>query len=161
MAMNAVRGLIRNTIAGRNSVFRLMSARTQATSTAPAPTSGSAADMVFTFASPSEVKFAKEKASEKMIESLFSIRFFSIKRKMFDKLTSQQSVEIWVFSVSLPWRDEEFLSNMSSAHHVPILGVLKPGVVSVFETDGNTKRFFGKKKETHRGEKKTIFRWLQ
>ena len=47
---------------------------------------------------------------------------------------------------------------MSSAHHVPILGVLKPGVVSVFETDGNTKRFFGKKKETHRGEKKTIFR---
>lgn len=30
------------------------------------------------------------------------------------------------------------------AHHVPILGVLKPGVVSVFESDGNTKRFFGK-----------------
>ena len=30
------------------------------------------------------------------------------------------------------------------ANHVPILGVLKPGVVSVFESDGNTKRFFGK-----------------
>jgi hypothetical protein len=29
------------------------------------------------------------------------------------------------------------------AHHVPILGVLKPGVVSVYETDGNTKRYFG------------------
>jgi len=33
------------------------------------------------------------------------------------------------------------------AHHVPILGVLKPGVVSVFENDGNTKRFFGKTNE--------------
>jgi len=32
------------------------------------------------------------------------------------------------------------------AHHVPILGVLKPGVVSVFESDGNTKRYFGKEK---------------
>jgi len=29
------------------------------------------------------------------------------------------------------------------AHHVPILGALKPGVVSVFESDGNTKRYFG------------------
>ncbi len=57
MAMNAIRGLIRNTITSRNPVFRLMSARTQATSSTPAPASGSAADMVFTFASPSEVKF--------------------------------------------------------------------------------------------------------
>jgi len=57
MAMNAVRGLIRNTIAIRTPVFRLMSARTQATASAPAPASGLAADMVFTFASPSEVKF--------------------------------------------------------------------------------------------------------
>jgi hypothetical protein len=56
MAMNAARFLIRNTIASRSPVFRLMSARTQATTTAPAPASGSAADMVFTFASPSEVK---------------------------------------------------------------------------------------------------------
>ncbi|UJR13272.1 hypothetical protein I4U23_000292 [Adineta vaga] len=33
--------------------------------------------------------------------------------------------------------------NMSIlADHVPILGVLKPGVVTVFESDGNTKRFF-------------------
>lgn len=31
-----------------------------------------------------------------------------------------------------------------SANHVPILGVLKPGVVSVYDSDGNTKRFFGK-----------------
>jgi hypothetical protein len=34
--------------------------------------------------------------------------------------------------------------SMFLAHHVPILGVLKPGVVSVFESDGNTKRYFGK-----------------
>ena len=65
MAMNAVRGLIRNTIASRNPVFRLMSARTQATSAAPAPASGSAADMVFTFASPSEVKFSEENYFER------------------------------------------------------------------------------------------------
>ena len=52
MAMNGVRGLI------RTSVFRLMSVRTQATSATPAPASGSAADMLFTFASPSEVKSA-------------------------------------------------------------------------------------------------------
>lgn len=57
MAMNAARLLIRNTIASRNPVFRLVSARTQATSSAPAPASGSAADMIFTFASPSEVNF--------------------------------------------------------------------------------------------------------
>ncbi len=55
MAMAAARLLIRTATASRNPVFRLMSARTQATSTAPAPVSGSAADMVFTFASPSEV----------------------------------------------------------------------------------------------------------
>ncbi len=56
MAMNAFRGLIRNTITIRSPVFRIMSARTQATSAAAAPASGSAADMVFTFASPAEVK---------------------------------------------------------------------------------------------------------
>ena len=61
MAMNAVRGLIRNTITTRNPVFRLMSARTQATSSAPTPASGSAADMLFTFASPAEVKFVRMK----------------------------------------------------------------------------------------------------
>jgi len=61
MAMNAVRGLIRNTITTRNPVFRLMSARTQATSSAPAPASGSAADMLFTFASPAEVEFVRMK----------------------------------------------------------------------------------------------------
>ena len=33
---------------------------------------------------------------------------------------------------------------MMIAHHVPILGVLKPGVVSVYEQDGNAKRYFGK-----------------
>ncbi len=36
-------------LASRNNIFRIMSVRTQATSTTPA-------DMVFTFASPSEVK---------------------------------------------------------------------------------------------------------
>jgi hypothetical protein len=56
MAMTTARALIRTVIGGRYPVFRLMSARTQATTTAPAPASGSAADMVFTFASPSEVK---------------------------------------------------------------------------------------------------------
>lgn len=58
MAMAATRFLFRITTASRNPVFRIMSARTQATSTAPA--AGSAADMVFTFASPSEVTFYYE-----------------------------------------------------------------------------------------------------
>lgn len=53
--MAAARLFLRTATASRNPVFRLMSARTQATSSAPAPASGSAADMVFTFASPSEV----------------------------------------------------------------------------------------------------------
>jgi hypothetical protein len=57
MAMAAARLLIRTATASRNPVFRLMSARTQATSSTPAPASGSAADMVFTFASPSEVNY--------------------------------------------------------------------------------------------------------
>ena len=39
---------------------------------------------------------------------------------------------------------EFYLYCIFLAHHVPILGVLKPGVVSVFESDGNTKRYFGK-----------------
>ncbi len=73
--MNAVRGLIRNTITIRNPVFRLMSARTQATSAAPVPASGSAADMVFTFASPSEVKFQEEIFFSLSIR----IRYFLIK----------------------------------------------------------------------------------
>ncbi|CAF4859764.1 unnamed protein product [Rotaria sp. Silwood1] len=104
MAMAATRFLIRTATASRNPVFRLMSARTQATSTAPA--SGSAADMLFTFASPSEVFYSQAK----------NVR------------------QIDVPTVS---------GNMGIlAHHVPILGVLKPGVVSVFEVDGNTKRFF-------------------
>ena len=64
MAMNAVRDFIRNTIASRNSVFRLMSARTQASSATPAPASKSAAYMVFIFASTSEVKL-KEKRFER------------------------------------------------------------------------------------------------
>ena len=55
MAMAAARFFLRTATASRNPVFRLISARTQATSSAPAPASGSAADMVFTFASPSEV----------------------------------------------------------------------------------------------------------
>ena len=55
MAMAAARFFIRTASASRNPVFRLMSARTQATSAAPTPAAGSAADMVFTFASPSEV----------------------------------------------------------------------------------------------------------
>ncbi|CAF4397714.1 unnamed protein product [Rotaria sp. Silwood2] len=104
MAMAATRFLIRTATATRNPVFRLMSARTQATSTAPA--SGSAADLTFTFASPSEVFYNQAK----------NVR------------------QIDVSTVG---------GNMGIlAHHVPILGVLRPGVVSVFETDGNTKRFF-------------------
>jgi len=106
MAMNVVRGLIRNTIAIRNPVFRLMSARTQATSAAPTPASGSAADMVFTFASPSEVFYNQAK--------------------------NVRQIDVPTMS-----------GNMGIlAHHVPILGVLKPGVVSVFELEGNTKRYF-------------------
>ena len=57
MAMAAARFFIRTATASRNPVFRLMSARTQATSATPAPASGSAADMVFTFAAPSEVNY--------------------------------------------------------------------------------------------------------
>lgn len=40
------------------------------------------------------------------------------------------------------WLDRSMTIHL--AHHVPILGVLKPGVVSVYEVDGNTKRYFGK-----------------
>lgn len=46
-----------------------MSARTQATSTAPA--AGSAADMVFTFASPSEVTFYYELENKNKYTLLF------------------------------------------------------------------------------------------
>ena len=63
MAMAAARLFLRTATASRNPVFRLMSARTQATSTTPAPASGSAADMVFTFASPSEVKLFYSKTT--------------------------------------------------------------------------------------------------
>jgi hypothetical protein len=83
MAMAAARFLIRTATASRNPVFRLMSARTQATSAAPAPVAGSAADMVFTFASPSEVSY--DDISKKC--AFFSIyRFFIIKQRMYDKL---------------------------------------------------------------------------
>ncbi|CAF0990312.1 unnamed protein product [Rotaria magnacalcarata] len=104
MAMAATRFLIRTATASRNPVFRLMSARTQATSAAPV--TGAATDMLFTFASPSEVFYTQAK--------------------------NVRQVDVPTMS-----------GNMGIlAHHVPILGVLKPGVVSVFETDGNTKRFF-------------------
>jgi len=43
------------------------------------------------------------------------------------------------------------------AHHVPILGVLKPGVVSVFELDGNTKRYFGKEMFIEKLNKNSIY----
>jgi F-type H+-transporting ATPase subunit delta len=106
MAMAAARLLIRTATASRNPVFRLMSARTQATSSTPAPASGSAADMVFTFASPSEV--------------------------FYNQVKNVRQIDVPTMS-----------GNMGIlAHHVPILGVLKPGVVSVFESDGNTKRYF-------------------
>ncbi|CAF1098815.1 unnamed protein product [Adineta steineri] len=106
MAMAAARLLMRTATANRNPIFRLMSARTQATSATPAPASGSAADMVFTFAAPNEVFYNQAK--------------------------NVRQVDIPTMS-----------GNMGIlAHHVPILGVLKPGVVSVFEQDGNTKRFF-------------------
>jgi len=106
MAMAAARLLIRTATASRNPVFRLMSARTQATSSTPAPASGSAADMVFTFASPAEVFYNQAK--------------------------NVRQIDVPTMS-----------GNMGIlAHHVPILGVLKPGVVSVFETDGNAKRYF-------------------
>jgi len=106
MAMAAARFLIRTATASRNPVFRLMSARTQATSATPAPASGSAADMVFTFASPNEVFYNQSK--------------------------NVRQIDVPTMS-----------GNMGIlAHHVPILGVLKPGVVSVFELDGNTKRYF-------------------
>jgi len=104
--MAAARLLIRTATASRNPVFRLMSARTQATSATPAPASGSAADMVFTFASPNEVFYNQSK--------------------------NVRQIDVPTMS-----------GNMGIlAHHVPILGVLKPGVVSVFEVDGNTKRYF-------------------
>ncbi|CAF4114753.1 unnamed protein product [Rotaria sp. Silwood2] len=52
--MSAARLVIRTTIASPNPVFTLMSGCTLATTSASAPASESAADMVFTFASPSE-----------------------------------------------------------------------------------------------------------
>ena len=60
--MAVARLLIRTAMANRIPAFRLMSARTQATSTAPA--SGSAADMLFTFASPAEVNYSKESSMD-------------------------------------------------------------------------------------------------
>jgi hypothetical protein len=74
MAMAAARLLIRTATASRNPVFRLMSARTQATSAAPTPASGSAADMVFTFASPSEVNFYNMKMIIK--QNIFCLKVF-------------------------------------------------------------------------------------
>ena len=54
--MAAARSLIRSSLVSRQSLFRLaVIARGQATSASPASTSGSATDMTFTFASPSEV----------------------------------------------------------------------------------------------------------
>ncbi|CAF1273803.1 unnamed protein product [Adineta ricciae] len=104
MAMAAARFLLRNV--NRTPMFRLVAVRTQATSSAPAPASGSAADMVFTFASPSEVFYNQAK--------------------------NVRQIDVPTMS-----------GNMGIlAHHVPILGVLKPGVVSVYENEGNTKRYF-------------------
>ncbi|CAF1611471.1 unnamed protein product, partial [Didymodactylos carnosus] len=84
-----------------------MSVRNQTTTTAPATSAaGSGADMIFTFAAPSEV-FYNQSKNVKQID---------------------------VPSMS---------GNMGIlAHHVPILGVLKPGVVAVIENDGTTKRYF-------------------
>lgn len=45
-------------------------------------------------------------------------------------------------------KDDKFCLKILSANHVPILGVLKPGVVSVHESDGNMKRFFGMNRKT-------------
>jgi hypothetical protein len=54
---------------------------------------------------------------------------------------------MWVFLVCRLRGDDKQMSKVLFlsiiAHHVPILGVLKPGVVSVFESDGNTKHYFG------------------
>ncbi len=55
--MAAARLAIRAPIASPNPVFRLMAGRTLATTSASAPASRSAADMSFTFASPSEVNY--------------------------------------------------------------------------------------------------------
>ncbi|CAF0866068.1 unnamed protein product [Didymodactylos carnosus] len=45
-----------------------------------------------------------------------------------------------LFKFSKNWT--YFILPMFLAHHVPILGVLKPGVVAVIENDGTTKRYF-------------------
>lgn len=105
MAMAAVRSLIRTATASRNPVFRLMSARTLATQATPAQTAAPG-EMLFTFASPSEV--------------------------FYNQVKNVRQIDVPTVA-----------GNMGIlANHVPILGVLKPGVVSVHESDGNMKRFF-------------------
>lgn len=69
--MAAARLFLRTATASRSPVFRLMSARTQATSSAPAPASGSAADMIFTFASPSEVNLFHSKTTYSFVYAGF------------------------------------------------------------------------------------------
>lgn len=106
MAMAAARLLIRTATGSRAPVFRLMSARTQATAATPVPAAAAAGEMMFTFASPAEV--------------------------FYNQVKNVRQIDIPTMS-----------GNMGIlANHVPILGVLKPGVVSVYESDGNTKRYF-------------------
>jgi adenosylcobinamide amidohydrolase len=76
MAMAATRFLIRTATASRNPVFRLMSARTQATSAAPA--TGTATDMLFTFASPSEVNYCDFENKTKDVLSTCTFVFVGI-----------------------------------------------------------------------------------
>lgn len=68
----------------------------------------------------------------------------------------QLSVEIWVFSVCLFSINFTKLKSIL-ANHVPLLGVLKPGVVSVYQTDGNTKRYFGKINSLSKKEEEEMF----
>jgi len=126
MSMAAARLLLRTATACRNPVFRLMSARTQATSSTPAASSGSAADMIFTFASPAEVFYNQAKNIRQV-----DVPTMSGNMGILGKFIQQSFLVLFGFSF-----------HHFSAHHVPILGVLKPGVVSIFEADGNTKRFF-------------------
>ena len=95
-SMAAARLLVRTATACRNPVFRLMSVRTQATSATPAASSAASGEMVFTFASPAEVRRTIELHGK---VSFLIPRFSTTKRRTFDKSMCQRWAEIWVFSV--------------------------------------------------------------
>ena len=66
---------------------------------------------------------------------------------MFDKFMFQHWLDLSLFNVCSTRINQTKVffcySCVDLANHHPLVAVLKPGVVSVVESDGNTKRIFG------------------